>query len=78
MTLDEAKTECERWLAHLDRQRHKSVEMQKIASGRRAGEIDLEQAHHRIRALDNRSVTVFDAARLEQAVRLILKKLRSS
>lgn len=73
MTVEEARVECERWFAYLDRQRTKSLEMQKIAALRRSGEIDLEEARRRQRALDNCSVTVFDGANLEKAVRVLLK-----
>lgn len=73
MTLVEARTECERWFAYLNNQRHKSMEMQKIATARRNGEIDLEEGRRRQRALDNCSVTVFDGADLEKAVRVLLK-----
>ena len=71
MTLDEAKAECKRWLAHLERQKEKSAEMQKIAADRRAGRCDLSEARRRIRRLDN-GVTVYDGARLADAVRVML------
>jgi hypothetical protein len=74
MTLDEARAECERWFAYLKRQENKSIEMQKLASLRRSGEIDETEARRRMRSLDNCSVTVFDGARLEQAVRVLLKR----
>ena len=74
MNQNEARTECERWFAYLDGQRHKSIELQKIASLRRSGEIDQAEGLRRARSLDNCSVRVFDGARLETAVRLLLKK----
>lgn len=73
MTLVEAKIECERWFAYLDRQRDKSISMQRIAALRRSGEIDHDEGQRRVRALDNSSVMVFDGARLEQAVRALFK-----
>jgi hypothetical protein len=73
MTLVQAKEECERWFAYIKRQETKSIEMQKIAAARRSGEIDENEGRRRVRALDNCSVTVFDGARLEQAVRVLLK-----
>ncbi len=76
MTLAEAKTECERWFSHINRQKDKSIALQKIAAARRAGTMDLEEARRQQRALDNCSVTVFDGARLEQAVRTLLKHVR--
>jgi len=72
--LSEAKTECERWFAYLDRQRKKTIAIQKIAAERRAGTIDEEEGRRRLRAIDKCSVTVFDGARLEKAVRLLLKQ----
>ncbi len=73
MTLAEAKAECERWFAYLKRQETKAVEMGRIAQARRSGEIDEHEGRRRVRALDNCSVTVFDGANLEKAVRVLLK-----
>jgi len=73
MTLVEAKAECERWLAHLKRQEEKSIAIQKIAADRRSGKYDAAEAHRRLRAIDNCSVTVYDGARLADAVRVLLK-----
>lgn len=77
MTLAEARAECERWFAYLKRQQDKAIAMQKIATARRNGEIDLEEGRRRVRALDNCSVTVFDGANLEKAVRVLLKHTES-
>lgn len=73
MTLDQAKEECARWFAYIERQQTKATEMAKIAAAVRHGEIDQDESRRRVRALDNCSVTVFDGARLEQAVRVLLK-----
>jgi hypothetical protein len=70
--LAEAKTECERWFAYLQRSKDKAIAMQEIAGARRRGEIDEQEGRRRVRALDN-GVTVFDGANLEKAVRLLLK-----
>lgn len=75
MKLDEAKAECERWFAYLQRQRDKAIAMQKIAAARRLGEIDEAEGRRRVRALDN-GVTVYDGASLEKAVRVLLKHVR--
>ncbi len=75
MKLSEAKVECERWFSYLDRQREKTVAMQKIASDRRQGLIDETEGRRRVRALDN-GVTVFDGANLEKAVRVLLKHIK--
>ncbi|TXH57562.1 MAG: hypothetical protein E6Q97_04290 [Desulfurellales bacterium] len=76
MKLAEAKEECARWFAYLDRQREKSLAVQKIASAVRSGEITSDEGRRKLRALDNASVTVYDGARLEQAVKLLLKNLK--
>jgi len=76
VTLAEAKTECERWFSYIKREEDRSIAMQKIAAARRAGTMDLDEARRQQRALENRSVTVFDGARLEQAVRTLLKHVR--
>lgn len=73
MKLDEAKAECARWFAYLDRQREKSLAVQKIASDVRNGVCDSDEGRRRLRALDGCSVTVYDGANLEKAVRVLLK-----
>jgi hypothetical protein len=73
LTLAEARSECERWFSYLKHQKDKAVEMQKIASARRAGEIDKQEGCRRVRALDDCGVTVFDGANLEKAVRVLLR-----
>lgn len=74
MKLDEAKAECARWFAYIDRQRERSIGLQKLAADRRAGLDDAEK-DRRLRAID-RSVTVYDGANLEQAVRVLLKHVK--
>ena len=74
-SIDDAKTECKRWFAYLDRQKEKSLAMQKIAADRRSGTIDQEEGRRRVRALDS-APTVYDGANLERAVRLLLKHVK--
>ena len=76
MKLEEAKAECERWLAYNQRQKDKSIALQKIASQVRSGEITSEEGRRKRRSIDGCSVTVFDGARLEQAVKVLLKNIR--
>lgn len=77
MKIAEAKAECERWLKHLDGQREKAEAMQRIASERRAGNLSQEDARRKVAALDDqRSLRVFDAGKLEVAVRTLLKHVR--
>lgn len=73
MNLADARTECQRWLDHLERQKERSVAIQKIAAERRTGKIDHAEGQRRLRAIDNCSVTVFDGARLAEAVTFLLK-----
>lgn len=73
MTRDEAKAEGQGWLDHLKRQEEKSVTIQKIAGSVRRGEIDSAEGKRRLRAIDNCSVTVYDGARLAEAVALLIK-----
>ena len=75
MKLQEAKEECERWLSYLDRQRENSKTMQRIAKQVRSKEITSEEGQRLVRNLDGSGIKVYDAARLEQAVKLLLKKL---
>jgi len=74
MKIDDATAECKRWLAHMDEQRAKSIAMQRLASERRAGTCTDEEKDRRLRAID-RSVRVYDGAKLEQAVKALLREL---
>ena len=76
MTLEQAKEECARWFAYIDGQQTKATEMGKIAAAVRNGEIDQDESRRRVRALDGCGVRVFDGARLEQAVRVLLKHVK--
>ena len=73
MKLDEAKAECKRWLADCDKTKARALAMQALARERREGKITAEEAMIRLRAHDRASLCVYDGARLEQAVRLLLK-----
>lgn len=75
MKTDEAIEICEGWFAYIERQKQKAVEMQKLAAMARNGQ--QEEAQRRLRQLDN-SVTVYDGARLEPAVRHLVKLARTS
>jgi len=76
MTDAEAIEICEGWFTYLDRQKQKAVEVQNLAAMARAGQG--EEARHRLRQIDNRAPVVYDGARLEPAVRHLLKRLRDS
>lgn len=75
MSLGDARLECARWFAYLKRQEDKALQMQQIATARRTGEIDQQEANRRVRSLDNCSVVVFDGANLEKAVRTLLERI---
>jgi len=75
MKLAEAKAECERWFAHLDRQREKTKAIQQLAADRREGRCDKEEGQRRLRRIDGAGITVYDGARLEQAVKVLLKNV---
>lgn len=76
MNLIEAKAECQRWLDYLDRQKAKSVAIQTLAAECRQGKYDADEGRKRLRALDDPcNVTVYDGARLAEAVALLIAKL---
>jgi len=77
MRIKEAKAECERWLAHCDRQRGKSLALQKLAAERREGKVSAHEARSQLAEIEGGpGVRVYDGARLEQAVRSLLEHLR--
>lgn len=75
MKTDEALEICEGWFAYIERQNQKSIEVQKLAAMARNGQQD--EAQRRLRQLDSCSVTVYDGARLEPAVRHLVKLARA-
>lgn len=75
MKIEEAKAECDRWLAHCDRQRKKSIALQKLATERRAGAVADKDVQTRLAAIEGAGVRVYDGANLEQAVKTLLKHI---
>lgn len=74
MKLPEAKVECHRWLDYLQRQKDDAVAMGRIATERRYGNIDADEAQRRVLEIDRRKgLTVYDGAKLAEAVKLLLK-----
>ena len=74
MNLDEARAEGQRWLDYLKRQEEKSVAIQKIAGAVRRKEIDSAEGKRQLRAIDDRSsLTVYDGAKLAEAVALLIR-----
>lgn len=74
MNIDEAKTECQRWLDYLKRQEEKSLALQKLAADRRAGRCDEKEMRRRMGDINGPTVTVYDGARLAEAVRVLMDK----
>lgn len=65
---------CEEWFAYLARQRQKAIEVQRLAVLARTKP---EEAQQELRRLD-RSVTVYDGARLEPAVKELVRQARKA
>lgn len=75
MTLEEAKTECQRWLDYLDRQKESAAAMGRIAGDRRNGKCTADEAKQRVAELDRRKgLTVYDGAKLAEAVKLLIRR----
>jgi len=75
MNIEEAKAECNRWLAYLEKQKEKSIIVQELAKDVRLGKISSDHAKKRLRDID-RGVTVYDGAKLAEAVKLLLKNCK--
>lgn len=75
MKTDEAIEICESWFAYIEAQRQRSIEMQKLATMARNGQGDEAR---RCMAQIDRTPTVYDGARLEPAVRHLLKLARAT
>lgn len=76
MNIEDAAAECKRWLAKLDQDRASAKAMQELAADRRAQRCTLDEARIRMTKIDSaRGVTVYDGAKLEQAVKTILKHI---
>lgn len=69
MTRDEAVAECHRWFEDLERQRKRARLMQNAATLARCG--DTTAARH-LRDQVDRMPRVYDCARLEEAVRVLI------
>lgn len=65
---------CRGWLAHLDRQREKTLKMQRLAAKARKGPEEAREAQREMRQID-RQPRVYDGARLEPAVKHLIKAL---
>ena len=73
MNKNEAIEECNRYLARNEEQRARSVRLQELASMARNGKP--EEAKRALRELDadRMNLTVYDGAKLEEAIKTLLK-----
>lgn len=74
MNLTEAKNVCRAWFDHNEAQRAKSVKMQQLAALART---DPKEARRQMAQID-RQPTLYDGARLEPAVRFLLKHIEAT
>ena len=72
MRIEEARAECERYLAYLAREEIKSRALQKLASDRRAGRCDDAEKDRRMAEIMGPSPRVYDGAELAKAIRILL------
>ena len=72
MTRDEAKAECLRYLAHLDREQAKSVALQRLATERRRGTCDEREMRRRLAEIQGPGIRVYDGAQLADAIRVLI------
>ena len=77
METDEAIEICEEWFAYLERQKQKALKLQELAALARTGPEGHAQAQKEKRRID-RTPTVYDGARLEPAVRHLVKAVEDN
>ena len=68
---------CKEWFAHLERQREKTIKMQRLASQARKGPEEAKKAQAELRQMD-RQPRVYDGGRLEPAVRFLVGRLANN
>lgn len=76
MNKAEAIEECNRYLAHLEEQRARSVRLQELARMARNGQP--EEAKRALRQLDTdrMNLTVYDGSKLEMAIKKLLGEVK--
>jgi hypothetical protein len=72
VNVSEAIEVCEAWFVHNERQRSKSVEIQRLAALART---EPNEARRKLAQIDRQPV-VFDGARLEPAVRALIRAVK--
>lgn len=75
MDREEAIRECERWFAHLEKQKEKSIRLQELAAHARKGKAEQLEAQAEVRKMD-RQPRVYDGSRLADAVRVLIKEVK--
>lgn len=73
MKLAEARHECQRYLNYLSVQEAKSLALQRLASDRRNCKCDDKEKARRMKDIMGPSPTVYDGARLAEAIKVLMK-----
>jgi hypothetical protein len=73
MNLTEARQECLRYLAYLEREEAKSKALQVLASDRRASRCDDREKDRRLAEIMGANPTVYDGGNLAEAIKALLK-----
>jgi hypothetical protein len=73
MNLTEARQECLRYLAYLEREEVKSKALQVLASDRRAGRCNDREKDRRLAEIMGANPTVYDGGNLAEAIKALLK-----
>lgn len=73
MPVPEAIEEGRRWLAYLEREAARAKHLAGIAAARRIGGISLDEAHDRMGRWEREHPTVYDGARLAEAVKSLIE-----
>lgn len=74
MNTKEAVAICNEWLRYIDRQKEKTRKLQGLAAQARKGPEEAKKAQAELRRMD-RSLSVYDGARLQPAVEHLIKAL---
>ena len=78
MDLEHAVSECERWLEHLDGHKRRTETIARIAAAVRKGHIGETEAKARLKDVESSYSISYDAARLEEAVKFLIKSIKNN
>lgn len=73
MKINEAIDECRRYLEHADREKDKSIALQRLAADVRMGKCSALERDTRMRKIMGERPTIYDGGNLEDAIRSLLK-----